>query len=145
MTKPSIDQHRKTVTTLWENGTRDAYTLHELTSIPLSTIYDYTKKLSNGISLDSKQRSGRPRKLSSKQRCHLGQLVSKNKFSTSAELANSLNKHHSNLNISSRTVLNELHRLQYHSTVSKSVPLLTNQHKQSRIEFSIKYRKQNWN
>jgi transposase len=145
MTKPSIDQRRKTVTTLWENGTCDAYTLHKLTSIPLSTIYDYTKKLSNGISLDPKQRSGRPRKLSPKQRCHLGQLVSKNKFSTSAELANILNKHHSNLNISNRTVLNELHRLQYCSTVPKSVPLLTNKHKQCRIEFAIKYRRQNWN
>ncbi|CAJ0926878.1 7537_t:CDS:2 [Entrophospora sp. SA101] len=98
--KPSIDQRRKTITTLWENGTCDTYTLHKLTSIPLSTIYDYIKKLRNGIFLDPKQHSGRPRKLSPKQRCHLGQLVSKNKFSASAELANILNKHHSNLNIS---------------------------------------------
>ncbi|CAJ0827757.1 9518_t:CDS:2, partial [Entrophospora sp. SA101] len=45
----------KTITTLWENGIHDACTLHELTSIPLSTIYYYTKKLSNGISLDPGQ------------------------------------------------------------------------------------------
>ena len=45
MTKPSIDQNRKTITTLWANGTHDAYTIHELTSISLSTIYNYIKKL----------------------------------------------------------------------------------------------------
>ncbi|CAJ0645873.1 13650_t:CDS:1, partial [Entrophospora sp. SA101] len=91
----------KTITTLWENGIHDACTLHELTSIPLSTIYYYTKKLSNGISLDPGQCSERPRKISPKQCCHFRQLVLKNKFSASTELANILNKYHSNLNISS--------------------------------------------
>ena len=67
MTKPSIDQNRKTITTLWANGTHDAYTIHELTSISLSTIYNYIKKLENGESLDHKPRSGRPRKLLAQQ------------------------------------------------------------------------------
>ena len=67
MTKPSIDQNRKTITALWANGTHDAYTIHELTSISLSTIYNYIKKLENGESLDHKPRSGRPRKLLAQQ------------------------------------------------------------------------------
>ncbi|CAJ0766790.1 14218_t:CDS:2 [Entrophospora sp. SA101] len=85
-----INQRRKTITTLllWKNN------------------------------IHPKQRSGKPRKPSPKQR------------STRFELANILNKHYSNLNISNRTVLNELYRLQYRSTVPKSMPLLTNQHKQ---------------
>ncbi|CAH1764591.1 10906_t:CDS:2 [Entrophospora sp. SA101] len=100
-----INQRRKTITTLllWKNN------------------------------IHPKQRSGKPRKPSPKQR------------STRFELANILNKHYSNLNISNRTVLNELYRLQYRSTVPKSMPLLTNQHKQCRIEFTIKYKRQIWN
>ena len=57
MTKPSIDQNRKTITTLWASGTYDTCTIHELTSISLSTIYNYIK---NGESLEHKPRSGRP-------------------------------------------------------------------------------------
>ncbi|CAJ0634229.1 14889_t:CDS:2 [Entrophospora sp. SA101] len=36
-----------------------------------------------------------------------------NKFSTSTELANILNTHNPDLNVSNRTVLNELHNIQY--------------------------------
>ncbi|CAJ0908040.1 17096_t:CDS:2, partial [Entrophospora sp. SA101] len=67
------------------------------------------------------------------------------KFSTSTELANILNAHNHDLNVSNRTVLNELHNMQYHSTVPKSIPLLTTSHKQNRVAFAVKYRKQNWN
>ena|SRR5438128_264122 len=95
------------------------------TSISLSTIYNFE----NGISLDPKPRSGRPRKLSPNQRRYLGQLVTSNKYSTSTKLANILNKHHPDLNVSNRTVLNELHNLQYCCTVPKTVPLLTDRHK----------------
>ncbi|CAH1764906.1 1934_t:CDS:2, partial [Entrophospora sp. SA101] len=38
------------------------------------------------------------------------------KFSTSTELANILNAHNHDLNVSNRTVLNELHNMQYHIT-----------------------------
>ncbi|CAJ0766423.1 13104_t:CDS:2, partial [Entrophospora sp. SA101] len=53
------------------------------------------------------------------------QLVSVNKFSTSTELANILNAHNLDLNVSNWTVLNDLHNMQYRSTVPKSIPLLT--------------------
>jgi len=95
--------------------------------------------------LDPKPRSGRPRKLYPNQRRHLGQLVTSNRYSTSSKLANILNKHHPDLNVSSRTVLNELHDLQYRCTVPKTVPLLTDRHKECRLEFAVKYRRQNWN
>ena len=41
-------------------------------------------------------------------------------------------------------MLYELHNLNYISTVPKSIPLLTDKHKQRRIEFAMKYRRQNW-
>ena len=52
MTKPSLNQRYMTITSLWEAGTRDADTLHKLTSIPLSTVYKYIKKFKNNISLN---------------------------------------------------------------------------------------------
>src|SRR5690349_8817916 len=77
------------------------------------------------MSLNPLPRSDRPRKLTPKQRWHLDQLVSANKYSTSTELANILNAHHVNLNVSNRTMLNELHNMQYHeyhTTIPKSIP-----------------------
>jgi transposase len=144
MAYSSFAQRRTMVATLWKNGTHDAKTLHSLTSIPLSTIYDHIKKLKKNIPLKPLSRPGRPKQLSPKKCRHLGKLVSANKFSTCSELANILNGKHPNLNISKRTVLNELHRLNYVSTVPKTIPLLTDLHKQRRIEFAMKYRRQNW-
>src|SRR6266542_4642470 len=117
------EQRRTVITTLWQNGTRNAKALHKITSIPLSTVYDYIKKLKKSGSIKDLPRSGRPRKLSPRKCRHLGSLVSKNKFSTCAEIANSLNKTHTNLNISKRAVLRELHN----------------------VEFAMKYQGQNWN
>ncbi|CAJ0629361.1 6437_t:CDS:2 [Entrophospora sp. SA101] len=113
MTETPLKQRYMVITSLWEAGTRDADTLHDWTSIPLSTIYKYIKNLKDDIPLNPLPRSGRPKKLSPKQHRHLGQLVSVNKFSTSTELANILNAHNPDLNVSNRTVLNELHNMQY--------------------------------
>ena len=43
MTETSLKQRYMVITSLWEAGTHDADTLHDLTSIPLSTIYKYIK------------------------------------------------------------------------------------------------------
>jgi hypothetical protein len=102
------------------------------------------KKLKNGTSLDPLPRSGRPKKLTPRKRRHLGQLVSENKYSTCPELAETLNIHHSNLNVSSRTVLSELNNLKYRCTIPKTIPLLTEKHKQCRVEWAIKHKGQNW-
>jgi len=66
MTETSLKQRYMVITSLWEAGTRDADTLHDLTSIPLSTIYKYIKNLKDDIPLNPLPRSGRPKKLSPK-------------------------------------------------------------------------------
>ena len=144
MANVTLEQRRTAVTSLWNAGVRNAKTLHELTSVPLSTIYDYLKKLKMGYSLDPLPRSGRPRKLTPKKRRHLGQLISQNKYSTCPELKNTLNQLHPNLNVSSRTVLNELHNLKYRCTIPKTIPFLTTIHKQNRVEWAIRHQDQNW-
>ncbi|CAG8753825.1 1576_t:CDS:1, partial [Funneliformis caledonium] len=68
-----------------------------------------------------------------------------NKYYTCTELANILNENYTNLNVTDWTVLNELNNLNYFSTVPKTIPLLTDQQKQHRVEFAMKYRRQNWN
>src|SRR6266542_1873511 len=134
MANVTLKQRRTAVTSLWHADVRDAKTLHKQTSVPLSTIYDYLKKLKMGYSLDPLPTSGRPKKLTPKKRHHLDQLVSQNKYSTCSELENNLKQLHPNLNVSSRTVLNELHNLKYHYTIPKTIPFLTAIHKQHRVE-----------
>ena len=85
--------------------------MYEITFISLSTIYDYIKKLKNSIFLKDLSQSGKLKKLSLRKHHYLEKFVSKNKFSTCVEFANSLNKKYSNLNISKRTILRELHNL----------------------------------
>ncbi|CAG8704559.1 16661_t:CDS:1, partial [Funneliformis caledonium] len=101
------------IATLWKNSTYNAKTLYPLTSISLFTIYYYIRKLKKNISLEPLSQPGRPKRLSPKKRHHLEKLVSANKFSTCAELANILNEKYTNLDISKRTVLNELYSLNY--------------------------------
>src|ERR1043166_10241711 len=113
MANVTNEQRRATITSLWNAGIRKAKTLHKMTSVPLSTIYDYLKKLENGTSLDPLPRSGRPKKFTPKKRRHLGQLVSENKYLTCTQLADTLNNHHPNLDVSARTALNELTNLKY--------------------------------
>ena len=144
MVNVTLEQRRTAITSLWHAGVRDAKTLHKQTSVPLSTIYDYLKKLKMGYSLDPLPRSGRPKKLTPKKRRHLGQLVSQNKYSTCLELVNNLKQLHPSLNVSSRTVLNELHNLKYRCTIPKTIPFLTAIHKQRRVEWATKYKDQNW-
>src|SRR6266542_6540755 len=134
-----LEQCHIVITSLWNSDVCDAKTLHELTSVLLSKIYDYLKKLKMGYSLDPLPRSGRPKKLTSKKRHHLGQLISQNKYSTCSELKNTLNQLHPNLNVSSRTVLNELYNLKYHCTIPKTILFLTTIHKQCRVEWAMRH------
>ena len=53
--------HHIMVAILWKNGTYDTKILHSLTSIPLSTIYDYIKKLKKNIPLEPLFCPGRPK------------------------------------------------------------------------------------
>ncbi len=96
-----------------------------------------------GYSLDPLPRSSRSKKLTPKKRYHLGQLISQNKYSTCSELKNTLNQLHPNLNVSSRTVLNELYNLKYRCTIPKTIPFLTTIHKQRRVEWAMRHQDQN--
>src|SRR6266511_670371 len=97
-----------------------------------------------GYSLDPLPRSSRSKKLTPKKRYHLGQLISQNKYSTCSELKNTLNQLHPNLNVSSRTVLNELYNLKYHCTIPKTILFLTTIHKQRCVEWAMRHQDQNW-
>ncbi|CAI2181347.1 9771_t:CDS:1 [Funneliformis geosporum] len=102
-----------------------------------------SKKLKKSGSIKDLPQLGRPRKLSPRKRHHLISLVSKNKFSTYAELVNSLNKIHTNLNISKRVVLRELYNIQYICKIRKTIFLLKDIYKQHHVKFAMKYRRQN--
>src|SRR6266542_1129224 len=125
MAKITLKQHHIIVSTLWNNGICNAKTLHKLTSILCSTIYNYVKKLINGNTLNPLSYSSKSKKLSSKKWHFLSHLVLANKFATCAKLANILNENYTNLNVTNQTVLNKLNNLNYFNTISKSIPLLT--------------------
>ncbi len=52
MANVTLEQHHTAVTFLWHAGVCDIKTLYKQTSVPLSTIYDYLKKLKMGYSLN---------------------------------------------------------------------------------------------
>ena len=101
-----------------------------------STLYNIWlfKKTQNGLFFDPLPWFNKLRKFTSKKRRHLKQLISQNKYLTCSELKNTLNQLHPNLNVSSRTILNEVYNLKYHYIIFKIIPFLTTIYKQNHVK-----------
>ena len=97
---------------LWESGIHNVSQLHKIAHFPISTLYKY-QKLSTAASLKPKFRPGRPKKLTSEKRIHLGKLANSRKCASSKEIAHALDQTYPNLNIAPRTVRENLYNLGY--------------------------------
>ena len=59
-------ENRKVLQHLWNHGTKKAKDLHQLTNIPLSTCYDFIKRLKSGEGVERKSGSGGKKKIKGK-------------------------------------------------------------------------------
>ncbi|CAI2183500.1 19152_t:CDS:2 [Funneliformis geosporum] len=107
------------------NGVHDINELHKITHISKSTLYTYIQKLENFGTIKPKPRSGMPKLLFPKKQVHLRKLASTRKCATSKKIAFTLNQTYPNLNISPRTICENLFNLGYYVCIRTSIPMLT--------------------
>jgi transposase len=109
----------------------------------LSTISYQLKKLRNEGSLQHRAGNGRRRKINPKCSRALGQFISRNNEVTLNELAEKL-RDQCKLTISTSTISRHLNRLEYKNFLPLNTPMLTQEHKERRVEWAKQHLNDNW-
>ena len=117
----------------------------ELTGVPVRSCQRYVAHLNKTGDIPNIHRSGRPRILTSRKRRQIGKILYENHFVTAAEIKSRLKATHPDIEVSERTVRNELSRLGYSAILPRRVPLLTQRDKDNRLQWARKHRRFNWN
>jgi len=104
---------------------------------PASTVYTVLANYDKRGTVEPRKSSGRPPKLSDRDRRHLNQLVNKNRKAPLAEITNMLDA-----NVSARTVVRAVHELGYRARVAAIKPFLNPSHIAKRLEFALSH--QHW-
>src|SRR5687768_13417188 len=142
--KLSLKKRHELVKSLWNNKTRNVKELHNITKFPLRILYRWTSQLKKTKDLKQRHRPGRPKILSPKKQCHLGQLARSRAGASSFEIADSLNNTYSELNIAPRTVRENLLKVGYRVCIPKKTPLLTQIAKERRVSWAKAHLRKNW-
>ena len=128
---------------LYDKGESDSKELSRRSGIPLRTVQRDLFKMKQGISLERKVGSGRPRLLNGQDTRRLLQLAVKDDMRTSTDLKLELEKRRSP-NVSSRTITRYLNKAGYHYKTPKSEPLLTETHTVNRVQWCQDHIKTRW-
>ncbi|CAF1253589.1 unnamed protein product [Rotaria magnacalcarata] len=105
-------------------GVRSVKKIHRDTKIPLSTISYQLKKLRTQGSLQRRQGNGRKRKIDAKCARALGQFIRRNSEVT--------------------TISRHLNRLEYANCLPLNTPMLTEEHKERRVEWAKEHLNDDW-
>ena len=141
----TLKERRQCIKVLWEGGVRKVKTLQKTTGFPRKTLYRWVKQLEQTKDLKQGSRPGRPTRLTPPQRRHLGRIAKLHKLSSSSELTEKLKKTYPNLNIATRTVRENLQKLDYRVCIPRSVPFLTPKAMNLRVVWAKAHQRENWN
>ena len=119
----------------WKQGYRNAAEIARLTKIAERTVYYNIAKIKEQDSVGRRRGGGRPRKISEESNIAIGQWVRRNNEITAQEIAEKLSRER-NLNVSRWTVQRQLHRLGYKSVLPRATPMLTDAHKEARVQWA---------
>ena len=136
------ERQRQTILQLWIESVRKGTEINRITNIPLSTIYDNIKKIKENNTVSRKQGSGRPRKITGKFSNTLGQTIRRNKSIPTRTLAKKLCQ--KGLEVSHVTVSRHLTMYGYKKSLPRATPMLTDAHKQKRIEWAQQHINDDW-
>ena len=128
---------------LYNRGYQDLKSLIETTGIPRRTVSRTLSKLRQGLSLERKKGSGRPRLLNINDRRRLIQLAKKKNTSSARDLQIEMVKR-SNPIVAPRTIRRYLNRAGYFNMVPKTQPLLTPNQKLNRIKWCKDHQRTRW-
>ena len=127
---------------LWNEGVRTAKEIQARTNISLSTIYDNIEKLKKTGTVDHAKGNGRPKKITETARRAIGQYVRKDSSIPTRTMAVKLAT--KGIEVSHSTVSRHLASTGYLNSLPRKVPMLTDAHKQARVEWARKHLNDNW-
>jgi transposase len=135
-------RQRESLLHLWNIGIRNAKELHTRTKVPLSTIYHNIAKFKKTRSAEHLKGKGRPGKINREAALLLGQYIRRDPTISTRSLAIKLLK--KGINVSYRTIGRHLDNMGYKKSLPRATPMLTEVHKQKRVEWAKKYRNKHW-
>ena len=106
--------------------------INRITNIPLSTVYDNIKKIKKNNTVNRKQGSGRPRKITGNFFKFLEQTIWRDTSILTRTLAKKLGQ--TGVEVSYMTILRYLNDHGYKKALLRPTPILTDTHKQKQIE-----------
>ncbi|CAM4961677.1 unnamed protein product [Rotaria socialis] len=124
-------------------GVRSARKIHGDTKVTLPTISYQLKKLRTQGSLQHRQGNGRKRKIDAKCARALGQFFRRNSEVTLHELTEKL-QNQCKLTVSTSTISRHLNRLEYVNCLPLNTPMLTEEHKERRVEWAKEHLNDDW-
>jgi transposase len=133
--KTSIKSNQIKILYWWNQGVRSATTIAPKTKVPVSTVHDNLKKLKNKGNLDRKNGSGRKRLITKGHSQSIGQYLRRNNELTTKDIFMKIECERG-LKVSDSTINRHLKRLKYKSVLPTGTPMLTEYHKQFRVEWS---------
>ncbi len=134
--------HNEVLLHLWNNGIHNAKELHKLTDIPLPTIYRKIKKIKKNGSLKHAGGNGRPKKINANSSRALCQYIRHDTSLSTRTLARKLEN--LGTQVSYRTIGRHLASIGYLKKLPKATPMLTEAHKQKRIEWARNHINDQW-
>ena len=137
-----LAERRCLVKALWEGGHKEVADLLKITGFPKKSLYRWVAQLAETNDLKQGKRPGRPKKLTSKQRRYLGLIATGEECATSSELTEILNDKYPDLNITARTIRDNLKQLGYKVCVPR--PTLTKKAMKRRVAWAQAHLNKRW-
>ncbi|CAF4121092.1 unnamed protein product, partial [Rotaria magnacalcarata] len=120
------------------NGHRSPATIARITKIPIRTVKYNIVKIKNQGTIED-----RPRKVTANDDIALDQWIRRNNETKSQELVQKL-LHDRDLNVSRWTVQCQLKRMGYKSALPYRTSMLTQKHKEARVQWAIQHKDDDW-
>src|SRR5581483_6634190 len=105
----------------------------------------WAKQLRETNNLKQRSRLGRPKLLTPNKRRYLGRVAKSQRFASSTELTETLQKTYPGLNIAPRTVRENLQKLDYKVCIPRPVPLLTKEAMIRHVTWAKAHQRKRWN
>ena len=127
----------------FENGITDVKELAKRFGVCDRTIRNYLYSWRAAVPVDDIRAPGRPAAITSRGRSTLARIVSDTPLSSSSEIASKFESQ-SGTKCTPKTIRNTLHSMGFKSSIPRAVPLLTDQHKLKRFEWSQANADRDW-
>ena len=142
--KKETENLYKQIVEIFENEKSSVRTIADGLNISKSTVSRFYSLMEKSIPVDEIRPNCRPPKITAENRSFLGQCVAAPERPTSKLIPRSLFES-TNVMVSLQTVRTHLKRLQYKSSIPRTIPLLTLKRQDRRVEWCARHHDFDWN